>query len=191
MEYAAIFVLFILTAAAAMQLATNGKGGKEVVFLVVFFALLCVEPWGSKVKIAPSVILLSVVGIVHVIKSRDVQIALCTLCVSAATVSAAGSTAVSAGLSWVTVGCVALCALVCKGARAGTVYALGVTAGEVCLLLSDINTTFYLDLFTVQTAYAAVVCAVVARFFAKISEFCCGVGSDGNRKCLNRPLSMR
>lgn len=189
MEYAAIFVLFVLTAAAAMRLAINGKGAKEAVFLVALIAFMCVEPWGKNVKVAPSVILLSVAGAVSVLKSGDVTALLGALCVSAATVCGTGHTLTqTSGFPWITAGSVMLCALVCRGARAGTVFALGVTAGEMYIFFSDRSAAFYLNLFSVQTAYAAIVCAVVAKFFAAVSSICFFAKSRKSRGCLNRPL---
>lgn len=184
MEYAAVFLLFVLLTASAVRLTATGTGVALPAFLVVVAALLCLEPAGEGVNAAPSCIFLACTGAAYIGYKRDFAALLCAAATAVITVSALFNA--SAGImarEWGYFCAIALCAVVNKPLSAGCVLALGVVLGDTYSLFSDHYIVYRIDLFSQITTYSAIICAVACAFVNSILKVFartdgCAVSSD-------------
>lgn len=163
MEYAAVFILFSIIAGSAVRLCVTGKGWHVTVACIALLVALCIEPVGTRFKIAPAALLLASAGVFYVFVKKDVTALFCALTVAAINVLALlNADAGYYSREWGYFCAVALCAVVCRPYPAAAVMALGCVLGDAYSIVSDRQLILRADVFSADIAYAAIFCAVAA-----------------------------
>lgn len=167
MEYAAVFLLFVLTASAAFRLLYTGKGAGKTAFAVALFAAFCAEGSGIFGSALPSVFL-AASGAAYLGYKKDMPALTATLTVAVIAVCAAESSyAGTAKEDWGYFCAAALCAVACNPQSSVFAFSLGYVIGDAYSVLGDSGTVLRYDAFSVKIAYFALFCFVASAFLSK------------------------
>lgn len=169
MEYAAVFLLFSATVAAAIRMCVCGKGGVLLAFLVLTTLSLCPEQSGYVAGASPALLFCAFAGALYIGFKRDLRAAACSLVVAA--VAACVPMSAGADISGLAYLCTAaFCALMLRPFLAGGAFVLGYVLGDTYSFLTDGDVIFRYDLFSVNTVYAAMFCVLLAALVNSVAE---------------------
>lgn len=168
MEYAAVFLLFVLTAAAAFGLVSTGRGAGKVAFAVALFAVFCVGGNGAFGAALPSVFL-AVSGAAYLGYRKDFAALAVTATVAVIAVCAAESSfAGTAKEDWGYFCAAALCAVACVPQSSVSAFSLGYVLGDLYSVFGDTDAPYRYDAFSIKIAYFALFCFVASAFLSRI-----------------------
>ncbi len=164
-----VFILFAFTAAFAVRVCVTGRGIRTLTYVVILLALMCFEPSGERVKVAPSAVFLAFTGAALLVQRKDAAGFFCALTVGAiCVVAAADPGAGFAAGRWGYLCAALLSAVVCEPRSAGTVFALGCILGNTYSVFRDFQIVFREDLFSVRIVYVAVFWTLASMFFQTV-----------------------
>lgn len=169
MEYAAVFLLFSVTAAAAIRVCISGKGLAVLAYLVLTALSLCPEQAGKNVGFPPALLLAVCAGAAYIGYKKDFQAIACALVVAA--VAACVPLSAGADIRGLAYICsAAFCALLLKPFGAGGAFVVGYVLGDTYSLFADSGVIFRYDLFSLDIVYAAMFCVTAAALVNALSD---------------------
>ncbi len=168
MEYAAVFLLFSVTIAAAIRVCASGKGVFTLAFLVLTTLTLCPEQSGEGVRFSPALLFCALAGTAYIGYEKDIRAIVCSLVVATVAAGATTSRVDVAGIAYV--GAAAFCALMLKPFSAGGALAVGYVLGDTYSFFADKALIFRYELFSVNTVYAAIFCTFLAALTKAVSD---------------------